>query len=219
MKPERAPGGETSPPLVPVAAALAVMVASQVVRLQQSEPELWLAADYGGRLVALAILWLAPGARASAFKREQFAIGAGQAGLWLIGLALLDVFVLTRLRFSVDVMFSGLRFGVYAQPLGYLALFDTTFGLALVALHEEIVFRRVTRAVLRPRLGDGWLMVSASALLFGLYHWQFGVGTVVGAFVFGVFAMLFYKRAGTIAPIVIAHYLANAIPAFSRMLG
>lgn len=186
------------------------MVASQIVRLQQTDVAMWLAVDYAGRLLSLAILLLAPAVRGIAFKREPLTCSAWEAAVWVVGLVVLAILVRQFVRIMLGPIFPGTQLGFLPSPHGTLLLIDSTVGLALVATHEEIVFRRLARAILRPKLGDGFVMVIASATLFGLYHWQFGVGTIVTAIIFGIFAMLFYKRAGTIAPVVIAHYLADA---------
>jgi membrane protease YdiL (CAAX protease family) len=47
--------------------------------------------------------------------------------------------------------------------------------------------------------------------LFGVYHWQAGIGNVVSATVFGIAAMLFYVRAGSIVPLIIAHFAINLL--------
>ena len=201
----------SSPPLAPIVAALAAMIASQIIRLHQTEAAWWLAADYVGRLLSLAILFLAPTTRAAAFKREGLLVSAWQAGLWLSGLVILNILVLYRLGFELDTAFPETRLGSLPRLHGAPLLVDLTFGLTLVAIHEEIFFRRIARAILHPMLGTGTSMIIASAILVGLYHWQFGIRTITTAFIFGVFAMLSYVRMGTIMPIVVAHYLIDAM--------
>ena len=166
------------------------MVASQIVRLQQTDAALWLAADYSGRLASLAILFLAPATRAIAFKREAVVVRERQAGLWLLGLLALQLLLLYPLNLSLEQSLWPPRLGVVPPLHGVTLAVDVIFGVALVAVHEEIVFRRVVRELLRPTFGDGTWMIIVSAILFGLYHWQFGAATIVAAALFGVFAML-----------------------------
>jgi membrane protease YdiL (CAAX protease family) len=63
--------------------------------------------------------------------------------------------------------------------------------------------------MLRPHLGDGFLLVLATSPLFGAYHWWAGLGTMIGASASGALLMLFYQRAGALWPIVLAHYLVD----------
>jgi uncharacterized protein len=77
-----------------------------------------------------------------------------------------------------------------------------------VALHEEIVFRRVMREVLAP-LGDGRAMALVSAVLFGAFHWWTGIPNMVAAGVFGYIAMRIYCHSGALWPLVVIHYLAD----------
>jgi membrane protease YdiL (CAAX protease family) len=78
----------------------------------------------------------------------------------------------------------------------------------LVALHEEIVFRRAMRLALSG-LGDGRAMILVSGVLFGAYHWWTGVPNMIFAAVFGLVAMQVYRRSGALWPIVIIHYLTD----------
>ena len=85
---------------------------------------------------------------------------------------------------------------------------DLTFGLALVAIHEEIFFRRVARFAMRP-LGDGGWMVLSSSVLFGLFHWWTGLPNMLLAAIAGAFLMLLYLRAGALWPAIVAHYIID----------
>jgi membrane protease YdiL (CAAX protease family) len=93
----------------------------------------------------------------------------------------------------------------------WLYAVDVTFGIALVAYQEEVVFRRCARAVLNKKLGSGTTMVFASALLFGSYHWSRGLGTIITAALFGIVAMTFYVRAGVLWPLVLVHYVTDVV--------
>jgi membrane protease YdiL (CAAX protease family) len=99
--------------------------------------------------------------------------------------------------------------GRYPSPHGWLRLVDLTFGLALVTLSEEIVFRRYARHMLLRHLGDGPLLVLATSLLFGAYHWWTGLGNMISVSIVGALFMLFYQRSGALWPVVLAHYLVD----------
>lgn len=191
--------------------AFAVMVVSQLARLGQTTPAAWLVCDYAGRLGTLAVLWFGPAARAMAFTPQRLNIGLVQAIAWAIGLASLYTIIDSPLRGFIDATVPGTTIGSYLASHGWLHAVDVTFGLALVAFQEEIYFRRCARAVVRNWLGDGFGMIIATSLLFAAYHWWTGLGNMVTAGLFGIGAMWLYRRAGSIWPVMLAHYLADLI--------
>lgn len=185
------------------------MIASQLLRLSTASTPLWLAADYAGRLGALAVLAAIPAARAVAFAREPLKIGLPEMTLWVVGLVAFHRVAGLALDDYVRATFPDLALGGYPVAQGWLRAVDLLIGLPLVAFVEEVLFRRCARAVLAPWLGDGVAMVLATALLFAAYHWWSGLGNITAAFLFGVAAMLFYRRAGMLAPVVLAHFLCD----------
>jgi membrane protease YdiL (CAAX protease family) len=88
---------------------------------------------------------------------------------------------------------------------------DVVFGLALVAYSEEIVFRRCARQIFQTYLGDGYVLIFVTSLLFGAYHWWAGVGNIVEAAMMGALLMLFFRRSEALWPIVLAHYLTDVV--------
>lgn len=184
------------------AAPFAPMVASQLERLHQITPADWLIWDYAGRLGALAVLAAIPAARVVAFRRERLKVGWLEAGAWVVGLFVFQTWGGDWIDREIGHLIPDHPFGSYPMAKGALHLLDMTFGVALVAVHEEIMFRRCARAV----MGDGWVALLASALLFAAYHWWTGLGNMVAAFAFGLLAMLAYRRLGAVWPVMVAHY-------------
>jgi membrane protease YdiL (CAAX protease family) len=194
-------------------AALLPMLASQVLRLQQSDPAAWLLCDYAGRVGALLILAAIPAASAAAFRYEELRITGEEVLGWILAIVL-AFFIINHLAGPIASALPSLRLGSYPQLHGWLYGLDLTFGLALVAFQEEIVFRRCARHLFRSlgdRWGDGWGMILATSLMFGAYHWWTGIPNVISAALFGIAAMLFYRRAGAIWPIMIVHYIMDFI--------
>jgi membrane protease YdiL (CAAX protease family) len=109
---------------------------------------------------------------------------------------------------AIEASLPDIRAGYVPGTTGGHYLIDLTFGLLLVAVHEEIFFRRVARVVLRP-LGDGWAMVGVSSVIFALFHWWSGLPNMILVAVAGAFLMLLYRRAGALWPAVLAHYLMD----------
>src|SRR5262249_34213118 len=199
-----------SRPMPPVlwwfAAALVPMVASQLIRLQQTDAAAWVFWDYAGRLGGLAVLALIPAARAVAFRREGLRIPRWEAGAWIVAIVAADHWAGGLIRRSVNAAFPAALLGGVPATHGALHVIDIGFGLALVALSEEIVFRRCARHLVQGWLGDGWAMLAVTSLLFGAYHWWSGLGTVSEAALIGGLVMAFYRRAGALSPAVLAHY-------------
>jgi uncharacterized protein len=190
-------------------AAIAPMLASEIVRLSQADPLTWIAWDYAGRIAALAVLAASPAARRAAFSRQQVGISWWEVAVWIIGLVAFDRIVDHAVFATVDAMIPGTRLGQFPSGSGWLFAVDISFGLALVAWCEEVIFRRCAREVLSGLVGDGPAMVIISALLFASWHWWTGIGNIAATMLFGVMAMLCYRRAGSLSPVVLAHYLCD----------
>lgn len=178
----------------------------QVVRLTQDSPGSWLAMDYAMRIVALALLALSP-VRAAVFCREALRVPFPQlVGILLATLAAVFLIVLVE-RELWDIL-PDLSLGQYPRPTGWLYLFDLIFGLALVAIHEELIFRRLARLAF-SRLGDGRAMIAVTSLVFALYHWWTGPLNVLMVALTAVVLMLLYRAVGALWPAVAVHYCVD----------
>jgi membrane protease YdiL (CAAX protease family) len=190
-------------------AALLPMVGSQLLRLQQSEPALWLLCDYAGRLGMIAVLMAIPGARVMAFRRETASFDAGQIAIWIIVLWMIQFFLIATTQAALSYLVPVPRLGFYPATQGLLHWFDITAGLVLAAYSEELLFRRVARTAFGSILGDGWLMIAVTSILFGGYHWWTGLWNMLGAAATGALFMVFYRRAGVLWPVVTVHYVID----------
>ena len=191
--------------------AILPMVASQIVRLQQSDPAAWIFWDYAGRLSALAVLASIPLARKIAFRRERLQINLWHAAIWVVGIVLVDHYLCGWIRRTINSALPTTVLGHYPEPHGWLRLLDLTFGIALVAYSEEVVFRRSACCFFRTYINNDWLLVIFSSVLFGAYHWWTGVGNIAEAVLIGLLLMLFYLRSVALWPVVLAHYLTDVI--------
>ena len=190
-------------------AALIPMVASQTLRLQQSDPAIWIFWDYAGRIGTLAILAAIPSIRTAAFRREKIQIALWEAALWIAGLVLVDHYLGGWIRRTINAALPATVLGTYPRLNGWLYFVDVVFGIALVAYSEETVFRRCARHIFNPYFGDSFGLVIVTSLLFGAYHWWTGVGNVVEAALMGVLLMLFLQRSVALWPVVLGHYLVD----------
>jgi uncharacterized protein len=193
------------------ALALVPAIVSQIMRIQQTDPAAWLACDYAGRLGSLVVLAVFPAARRVAFRRQALEITWSALAVWTAGLLAFELIVGPTIARIVNVSIPNTWLTTLPQLSGWLYALDMTFGVALVAYQEEVLFRRCARAVFGKSLGEGIKLVIATALLFGIYHWSRGLGTMVSAAFFGVVAMIFYVRAGVLWPLVLVHYVTDVV--------
>jgi membrane protease YdiL (CAAX protease family) len=191
--------------------ALVPMVASQIIRLHQSDPSAWICWDYAGRVGALAVLAAIPYARAVAFQRELLSKPYWEAASWIVGIVLFDHYVCGWIRRTVNAALPATVLGGYPELHGWLHIFDAIFGLVLVADSEEIVFRRCARHVFQPYLNGGYPLALVTSILFGAYHWWTGIGNIIEAVLMGILLMLFYRRSAALWPVVLAHYLTDIV--------
>lgn len=159
------------------------------------------------RVVALITLAAMRPTRHFAFKMKPLRIGKPELALWLSGAVAMALLYDPTGELLTPIV-PDTRFGYFPRASGWMHFIDLTFGLVLVAMHEEIFFRRIARSVFRP-LGDGAWMVLASSLLFGLFHWWSGLPNMLLAALVGAFLMLLYRRAGALWPAALAHYLID----------
>jgi hypothetical protein len=190
-------------------AALIPMLGSQILRLHQHDPASWILCDYAGRIGGLAILTAIPSARAVAFRRERRQLALWKVALWIVSIVLADYFAGAWIRSTINALFPATALGGYPALTGWLYWFDIAFGLALVACSEEVIFRRCARHVFRSYLGDRYLLVLITSMLFGGYHWWTSLGNIAEATFVGVLLMLLLQRSGALWPVVVAHYLSN----------
>jgi len=190
-------------------AAIAPMLVSEIVRLSQTDPFTWIAYDYAGRIIALTVLAAVPAARSVAFVHQEIRIPWWEVAFWIIGLVAFDSVVDHGISDHINALFPGTQLGQYPSAHGWLFVIDTFLGLALVAYSEEVIFRRCAFEVLNGLVGDKSAMVVITAALFTSYHWWTGAGNIVATMLFGVVAMLLYRRAGALLPVVLAHYLCD----------
>lgn len=192
-------------------AAIFMMVASQVIRLQQIDPAAWIFWDYAGRLCGLAVLAISPTLRKFAFARERLRITIPEAAIWILSIVLVDHYLCGWLRRTLNAALPATVIGLYPQSHGWLHIFDNVFGIGLVAYSEEVIFRRCALSILRPYFGEGGVMIAITSLLFGMYHWWTGIGNIAEAVLMGVLLMLFYRRSMALWPVVLAHYLTDVV--------
>jgi membrane protease YdiL (CAAX protease family) len=170
----------------------------------------WLVLDYGFRVLVLILILAPPSVRQMTTMRLdrkttfiETVIKTAAIQVPVIILALLAA------RFLGE-LWPESKLAVLPQVgARYLYWWDLTAGLVLVAISEELVFRKLLWRTLTSRGWSRIWVVLASSAVFALAHWSYGIGAAVGAFLVGVLLMLLYRSTGILTPCVLVHYLTN----------
>ena len=88
---------------------------------------------------------------------------------------------------------------------------DLTFGLLMVGLSEELVFRGFMHAFIRRYTESPLAIVAISSLAFGLIHWSLGLHAVLITALIGAVFMLAYLRTRSLPALVLAHFAIDFI--------
>ena len=89
--------------------------------------------------------------------------------------------------------------------------FDLSFGLLLVGVTEEFVFRAYAYTVLRRYAASAATIVAISAAAFGLIHWSLGLNSVLITAAIGALFMAIYLRTRSAPALMLAHFVVNYI--------
>ncbi|MEK9671056.1 MAG: CPBP family intramembrane glutamic endopeptidase [Rhodospirillaceae bacterium] len=86
---------------------------------------------------------------------------------------------------------------------------DLAFGLLLVAVSEELVFRKVWADWAAERGQTEYDLYAGSAVAFGLLHLPQGLADTAMACLWGVLLMWVYRRSASLPLAIAVHYLAD----------
>lgn len=179
-----------------------------VFAARQGSYDIYLA-DYGFRIVVIGAILAWPAARELAVEHRR------RRG-WAI-LALLSAFLLPLTEIpgeGLDTLVDELTglLGVFRYPRIHdplLYWIDLTAGLLLVAVSEELVFRKFARQWLEDLRFGPVAMILISSAVFGLVHWGGGAGHVAYTAMVGAAYMTVYLMFNRLWPLVVAHWLQN----------
>lgn len=170
-------------------------------------------ADYIIRLVIIGLCLSTSISREVAFGN----ISTSRISVWLIIPLIPILIVVSR---SAHVFIEPIVIGAIGDTALFyfgridsstLYIFDMTIGLALVALSEELVFRKFALNWLRAKGLNAAMIIVVSAMFFALMHWGSGLHRIAATFVFGIVAMAVYLKHTRLWPLLIVHYLSNFI--------
>ena len=88
---------------------------------------------------------------------------------------------------------------------------DLTFGLLMVGIFEELVFRGYMHTFLRRYTQNPVAIVVISSVAFGLIHWSLGLHAVLITSTIGAVFMIAYLRTRSLPAIMLAHFAINFI--------
>ena len=204
--------------LVMGAAVAAPFVLNDFLFVRADGVTAWLTVDYGSRFLALAVIFFYPPFRAAAMEALRFnkypshpwGTFLGRFAFWTGVVVVMAMAAEFAVRQPLKELIPGTELFVYPDlDLGAVYWLDITFGLALVALSEELAFRTVARRVICHFTDNQVWLVIVSSVVFGVIHWSNGVPNIIDSAVVGAFLMVFYLRSGSILGPMAAHYLID----------
>jgi len=88
---------------------------------------------------------------------------------------------------------------------------DLTFGLLLVGICEELIFRGFLHTVISRYTENSYTIVVISSVAFGLIHWSLGLHVVLITTTIGAVFMMTYLKTRALPAIMVAHFAINFI--------
>lgn len=88
---------------------------------------------------------------------------------------------------------------------------DLTFGLLMVGICEEMVFRGFLHTFISRYTENSFAIVILSSVAFGFIHWSLGLHAVIISAVIGAVFMIAYIRTRSLPAIMLAHFAINFI--------
>lgn len=173
--------------------------------------EQWVVIDYASRLAAFAFLGLM--ARQGNLVFAELSVSFARkdrlaAWTLLLGAMAFGYYALSKV-FLAPLNGLWKVSGVAYDRQSLLFIVDMAFGLVLVSLSEEIVFRGLALAALRKLTDNTLVILVASSLVFALIHWSTGLKNIVDCFVYGMFFMIATMRTKSILPAAIVHFVLD----------
>lgn len=172
----------------------------------------WLVIDYGSRLLAVGIVLFL--IRKKISRPAEFGLTGlpFRSGLrWMLLLTVTGVLIDQVGWRVLEQVLPGTQLAAMPKIQNpFMNYIDLTFGVALVAVSEELVFRGYCFSALQGRC-PSWVVVATSAVLFGMIHWSQGLHAIVSTALWGILPMVAMARTGSIFPSMIAHYITDLI--------
>jgi membrane protease YdiL (CAAX protease family) len=88
---------------------------------------------------------------------------------------------------------------------------DLTFGLLMVGMCEEFVFRGFLCTFISRCTKNSFAIIILSSVAFGLIHWSLGLHEVIVTSTIGAVFMISYLRTRSVWALFMAHFMINFI--------
>jgi membrane protease YdiL (CAAX protease family) len=88
---------------------------------------------------------------------------------------------------------------------------DLTFGLFMVGIFEELIFRGYMYTFISRYTRSSFAIVVISAVAFGLIHWSLGLHDILITSTIGAVFMVAFLRMRSLPAIMLAHFAVNFI--------
>jgi len=88
---------------------------------------------------------------------------------------------------------------------------DLTFGLFMVGIFEELIFRGYMHTFISRYTRSSFAIVVISAVAFGLIHWSLGLHDILITSTIGAVFMVAFLRMRSLPAIMLAHFAVNFI--------
>jgi hypothetical protein len=88
---------------------------------------------------------------------------------------------------------------------------DLTFGLFMVGIFEELIFRGYMHTFISRCTKNSFAIVVISAVAFGLIHWSLGLHDILITSTIGAVFMVAFLRMRSLPAIMLAHFAVNFI--------
>ncbi len=191
-----------------VALAIGPFVAKRFILLGEHGYGTWLTIDYMARCVSLVGIVLG-------FRSGLLVRSTPRAGV-VVCLFVLLVLVTAELA-EQAVVYPILRhylriLELYSTPLipdAHVRAADLLLGLVLVAVSEELVFRRFLFALLERWCKKGLTIILMSSTIFALIHFTSGIADTLNAFVHGMLLGSAFWKTRRVSVCIASHYLVD----------
>jgi membrane protease YdiL (CAAX protease family) len=191
-----------------IAVAIVPFYLKRALLLGQHDYIIWLTADYSARIISL--IGVAMARRSGLFTPARPSAGIFTSILIFIGLLAAEfylhavVYPVLRAHFNYFELW---RFPSIPNPL--VRNFDLTFGLLLVAVSEESVFRALLFSLFERWRVKPLAIIVLSSAAFALIHLTSGTASTLNAFLYGLLYGAAYWWTRRLAVCIASHYLLD----------
>jgi uncharacterized protein len=180
---------------------------------------LYLAFDYLFRILSIIIIIYLIKTKKISFSYLKLNLLSFKAfifwSLYLVFIGLIIFFVLENILLKIIPDIHLFNYPKYDSTFSKIV--DLTFGLIIVALSEELIFRGYCYSYLTEKKYSYVKIIVISSVIFGLIHWSIGITAIITTGLWGIFTIISVKKTDSIFPSLLAHYLLDLI-SFSEII-